>query len=131
VSKRPLLIHGARAALPPLSQSDTSLGRWLKAMIERGVHCNAVVAALADKLPWIAWATLEGNIFRALLCRRGVIGSAARVNARSPRGLQEDCEDGPTVDRRLDSPVNESALYVVDIMTLQTRGCPSWPWVCS
>ena len=29
---RTLLIHGARAALPSLSQSDTPLGRWLKAM---------------------------------------------------------------------------------------------------
>jgi transposase len=30
---RTLLIHGARAALPSLSTSDTPLGRWLKAMI--------------------------------------------------------------------------------------------------
>ena len=28
---RTLLIHGARAALPSLSQSDTPLGHWLKA----------------------------------------------------------------------------------------------------
>ncbi len=42
---RTLLIHGARAAL--LSQSDTPLGRWRKAMIERGVHRNAGVVALA------------------------------------------------------------------------------------
>lgn len=56
---RTLLIHGARAALPPLSQSDTPLGRWLKAMIERGVHRNAVVVALANKLARIAWAILR------------------------------------------------------------------------
>lgn len=56
---RTLLIHGARAALPSLSQSDTPLGRWLKAMIERGVHRNAVVVALANKLARIAWATLR------------------------------------------------------------------------
>ncbi|MGI0524086.1 IS110 family transposase [Rhizobium giardinii] len=30
---RTLLIHGARAALPSLSKSDTPMGRWLKAMI--------------------------------------------------------------------------------------------------
>jgi len=54
-----LLIHGARATLPSLSQSDTPLGRWLKAMIERGVHRNAVVVALANKLARIAWATLR------------------------------------------------------------------------
>jgi transposase len=56
---RTLLIHGARAALPSLSQSDTPLGRWLKAMLERGVHRNAVVVALANKLARIAWATLR------------------------------------------------------------------------
>ena len=56
---RTLLIHGARAALPSLSQSDTPLGRWLRAMIERGVHRNAVVVALANKLARIAWAVLR------------------------------------------------------------------------
>ncbi|MFV0644779.1 MAG: IS110 family transposase [Sphingomonadaceae bacterium] len=56
---RTLLIHGARAALPSLSQSDTPLGRWLKAMIERGVHRNAVVVALANKLARIAWVALR------------------------------------------------------------------------
>lgn len=56
---RTLLIHGARAALPSLSQSDTPLGRWLKAMIERGAHRNVVLVALANKLARIAWATLR------------------------------------------------------------------------
>ena len=56
---RTLLIHGARAALPSLSKSDTPLGRWLKTMIERGVHRNAVVVALANKLARIAWAALR------------------------------------------------------------------------
>lgn len=56
---RTLLIHGARAALPSLSQSETPLGRWLKAMIERGVHRNAVVVALANKLARIAWVVLR------------------------------------------------------------------------
>lgn len=55
---RTLLIHGARAALPVLSQNDTPLGHWLKAMIERGVHRNAVVVALANKLARVAWAVL-------------------------------------------------------------------------
>jgi transposase len=56
---RTLLIHGARAALPSLSKSDTPMGRWLTAMIERGVHRNAVVVALANKLARIAWAALR------------------------------------------------------------------------
>jgi transposase len=61
---RTLLIHGARAALPSLSRAETPLGRWLKAMIERGVHRNAVVVALANKLARIAWATLrKGTTF--------------------------------------------------------------------
>lgn len=56
---RTLLIHGARAALPSLSQSDTPIGRWLKAMIERGIHRNAIIVALANKLARIAWAVLR------------------------------------------------------------------------
>jgi transposase len=56
---RTLLIHGARAALPSLSQSDAPIGRWLKVLIERGVHRNAVVVALANKLARIAWAALR------------------------------------------------------------------------
>ena len=56
---RTLLIHGARAALPSLSRSNTPLGRWLNAMIERGVHRNAVVVALANKLARIAWVVLR------------------------------------------------------------------------
>ncbi|MBB4096314.1 IS110 family transposase [Ochrobactrum pecoris] len=56
---RTLLIHGARAALPSLSRTDTPLGQWLKSMIERGVHRNAVVVALANKLARIAWAALR------------------------------------------------------------------------
>lgn len=56
---RTLLIHGARAALPSLSKTDTPLGRWLKGMIDRGVHRNAVIVALAKKLARIAWAVLR------------------------------------------------------------------------
>ena len=58
---RTLLIHGARAALPSMSQSDTPLGQWLRAMIDRGVHRNAVVVALANKLARIAWAVLRNG----------------------------------------------------------------------
>lgn len=56
---RTLLIHGARAALPSLSQRETPLGRWLKSMNERGVHRNVVVVALANKLARIVWAVLR------------------------------------------------------------------------
>jgi transposase len=56
---RTLLIHGARAALPSLSSSDTPLGRWLQSLSRRGVHRNVVVIALANKLARIAWAALR------------------------------------------------------------------------
>lgn len=52
---RTLLNHGACAALPSLARSETPLGRWLTGMIERGVHRNAIVVALANKLARIAW----------------------------------------------------------------------------
>jgi transposase len=55
---RKLLIHGARAALPTLSKSESLLGGWLRALLAR-VHKNAVVVALANKLARIAWAVLR------------------------------------------------------------------------
>src|SRR6185312_298298 len=54
---RMLLIHGARTALPGLAKSDTPLGRWLKALLER-THRNVATVALANKLARIAWAVL-------------------------------------------------------------------------
>jgi transposase len=59
---RTLLIHGARTALLSLSQSETPLGRWLKSIIDRGVHRNAIVVALANKLARIAWAALRKEV---------------------------------------------------------------------
>lgn len=55
---RMLLIHGARAALPGLSGSETPLGSWLRGLSERA-HPNVVVVALAAKLARIAWAVLR------------------------------------------------------------------------
>jgi transposase len=55
---RKLLIHGARAALPVLLQSPTSLGAWLRGLMAR-VHKNAAVVALANKLARMAWAVLR------------------------------------------------------------------------
>jgi transposase len=55
---RKLLIHGARAALPYVSERDTALGRWLKGLVAR-VHQNVVVVAFAKKLARIAWAVLR------------------------------------------------------------------------
>ena len=61
---RKLLIHGARAALPTLLESPTSLGAWLRGLMTR-MHKNAVVVALANKLARLAWAVLRhGEMFR-------------------------------------------------------------------
>jgi transposase len=57
---RPLLIHGARAALPHLAARSDALGSWLRALLAR-VHQNVAVVALANKLARIAWAVLAGG----------------------------------------------------------------------
>jgi len=55
---RKMLIHGARAALPTLSKSETPLGGWLRGLTAR-VHVNIVVVALAAKLARIICAVLR------------------------------------------------------------------------
>jgi transposase len=55
---RKLLIHGARAALPTLLESPTSLGAWLRGLMAR-MHKNAVVVALANKLARMAWSVIR------------------------------------------------------------------------
>lgn len=57
---RTMLIHGARAALPSLSRSDTPLGAWLRELMAR-THVNVAVVALAAKLARIAWAVLRSG----------------------------------------------------------------------
>jgi transposase len=57
---RTMLIHGARAALPGLSRSDTPLGAWLRALMARA-HVNVAVVALAAKLARSAWAVLRSG----------------------------------------------------------------------
>ena len=62
---RKLLIHGARAAMTPLSGTNTLLGKWLRGLRARA-HINTVVVALANKLARIAWAILRtGQTFEA------------------------------------------------------------------
>jgi transposase len=58
---RKLLIHGARAAMPSLLTSATSLGAWLRGLVGR-VHRNAATVALANKLARIAWAVLRRGV---------------------------------------------------------------------
>lgn len=58
---RTLLIHGARAALPGLSRSETPLGAWLRDLLARA-HPNVVVVALAAKLARTAWAVLKSGV---------------------------------------------------------------------
>ncbi|RWD39504.1 MAG: IS110 family transposase, partial [Mesorhizobium sp.] len=58
---RTLLIHGARAALPSLARSQTTLGVWLRNLLARR-HRNTVVVALANKLARIAWMILRHEV---------------------------------------------------------------------
>lgn len=67
---RPLLIHGARAALPGLSRGETPLGAWRRGLLERAPP-NVVVVALAAKLARIAWVVLKSGA--------GYDGHAARA----------------------------------------------------
>jgi len=53
-----MLIHGARAALPTLSKSETPFGGWLRGLTTRE-HVNIVVVALAAKLARIVCAVLR------------------------------------------------------------------------
>src|SRR3954469_15223413 len=55
---RKMLIHGARAALPTLSRSETPLGSWLRSLTARA-HVNTVVVALAAKLARTICAVLR------------------------------------------------------------------------
>ncbi|MCA1695319.1 MAG: IS110 family transposase [Actinobacteria bacterium] len=57
---RKMLIHGARAALPTLSKSETPLGGWLRGLAARA-HRNTVVVALAAKLARIVCAVLRSG----------------------------------------------------------------------
>lgn len=57
---RTLLIHGARAALPSLAESPTTMGSWLRGLLGRA-HKNKVIVALAGKLARIAWAVLRSG----------------------------------------------------------------------
>jgi transposase len=57
---RRMLIHGARAALPTLSKSETPLGAWLRGLAARA-HVNTVVVALASKLARIICAVLRSG----------------------------------------------------------------------
>jgi transposase len=62
---RKLLVHGARAALPSLSASPTTIGQWLTGLMARA-HKNKVVVALASKLARIVWAVLRhGSTYNA------------------------------------------------------------------
>lgn len=67
---RKLLIRGARAALPGVRGSATSVGSWLRGLLTRA-HKNVVIVALANKLARIAWAVLRRS--------QGFVAGAAAV----------------------------------------------------
>lgn len=54
---RRLLIHGARSCVMHMNRESHTLGSWLTEL-EKRMHPNKVVVALANKLARIAWAIL-------------------------------------------------------------------------
>jgi transposase len=72
---RRLLIHGARSVVTHANRQRHALGTWVSEL-ERRVHRNVLVVALANKLARIAWAVLARNeSYR----RMPVIASVARA----------------------------------------------------
>jgi transposase len=66
---RKLLIHGARAALPPVAGPDTPLGRWAKALLQRAhprAHPKVAIVAFANKLAWAVLRRGERFVVRGL-----------------------------------------------------------------
>jgi transposase len=55
---RRLLIHGARSCVIHLDKSRDRLGAWISAL-QRRMHINKVVVALANKIARIAWVILN------------------------------------------------------------------------
>ena len=57
---RRLFIHGARSVVMHANRQQHALGVWINEL-ERRVHRNVLVVALANKLARIAWAVLARN----------------------------------------------------------------------
>jgi transposase len=57
---RKMLIHGARAALPAVSKTESALGQWLRGLLTR-THRNTAVVALAAKLARVACAVMRSG----------------------------------------------------------------------
>jgi transposase len=55
---RRLLIHGARSCVIHLDRTKNRLGIWLD-QLQRRMHVNKVVVALANKIARIAWVILN------------------------------------------------------------------------
>ena len=55
---RRLLIHGARSCVMHLDRNRTKLGAWID-QLEKRMHANKVVVALANKIARIAWVVLN------------------------------------------------------------------------
>ena len=55
---RRLLIHGSRSCVLHLDRTRNRLGVWLD-QLQRRMHANKVVVALANKIARIAWAIIN------------------------------------------------------------------------
>lgn len=88
---RVLLIHGPRSAMPDLEKMNTTLGAWLRAMLQRAKR-NVVVEALANKQARITWAVQSTGIPSGpRRCRRHGL-SLSLLGARKAPRLHEVSE---------------------------------------
>ena len=131
LSRATMLIHGARAALPGLSRSDTPLGAVATRLMARA-HVNVVVVALAseagaDRLGGAAHG--GDNVRRAGATARGGIGTARATRRRDGRRCLRVVEarwpDSRTASRNPGS--KNGARDAGSFMRTGTRGSPSWP----
>lgn len=62
---RRLLIHGARSCAMHLDRSKDRLGEWIE-QLERRMHINKVVVALAAKIARVAWVVMNrpGSVYQ-------------------------------------------------------------------
>ncbi len=113
---RMLFIHGARAALPGLTKTETPLGAWLRGLLARA-HRNVAVVALAAKLARIAWATLRRGGRQRSKMRSRRVGLRNKLLAEC--GLSSTAS-ASAMKRSTASPIQNLALRKRSIAT-----CPS------
>jgi transposase len=124
------LIHGARAALPYVSERDTPLGRWAKELMSRA-HRNVAVVAFANKLARIAWAVLRRGE-RFVVTGMPVVAESSAGRAQSVHRSTGVCERVTTGWHDSRTALRKPGLKTArsdagSFMRTGARVSPSWP----